>query len=124
MAAENKVRQASNRFYAALTWILNVDAGPLPATWGHGADVTAMHPLGERRDGWEQVGAIKHRVTTIYRRKGRERTMVHHHEDSLAAMHELVSRLRAACGALWRANAPGPFHSPEKEGDSSAMLMI
>src|SRR5260370_18199970 len=55
MAAEDEVRQASDRFYAALNSMLNGDPGPMSAVWAHGADVTTMHPIGEREVGWEQV---------------------------------------------------------------------
>jgi hypothetical protein len=49
--------------------------------------------MGERVDGWERI-SIKHRAANFHRRKGRERTIVHHHAEILAAMHDLVSRLR------------------------------
>lgn len=57
MATEDDVRQASGRFYAALTRVLNGNAGPMMDTdvWSHGSDVTTMHPIGEREVGWEQV---------------------------------------------------------------------
>jgi len=55
MAAEDEVRKASDRFYAALTGMLNGTAGPMSAVWAHGGDVTALHPIGERGEGWEQV---------------------------------------------------------------------
>lgn len=57
MAAEDEVRQASERFYAALSRMANGDASPMSAVWAHSADVTAMHPIGERDEGWEQVQA-------------------------------------------------------------------
>ena len=55
MAAEDEVRQASDRFYAALNTMLNGDPGPMSAVWAHSVDVTTMHPIGEREVGWEQV---------------------------------------------------------------------
>jgi ketosteroid isomerase-like protein len=57
MATEDDVRQASDRFYAALTSVLSGDAGPMVDgdTWSHGADVTTMHPIGDREVGWENV---------------------------------------------------------------------
>ncbi len=55
MATEDDVRQASDRFYAALTRMLNGDAGPMMDVWSHSSDVTTMHPIGEREVGWEQV---------------------------------------------------------------------
>jgi len=55
MAAADEVRQASDRFYAALNRMANSDASPMSAVWSHGEDVTAMHPIEERGEGWEQV---------------------------------------------------------------------
>jgi ketosteroid isomerase-like protein len=57
MAAEDDVRQASGRFYGALNRLLSGDPGPMldDATWSHAADVSTMHPIGEREVGWEQV---------------------------------------------------------------------
>ncbi len=55
MATEDDVRQASERFYAALTSVLNGDARPMMDIWSHSSDVTTMHPIGEREVGWEQV---------------------------------------------------------------------
>lgn len=55
MAAEDDVRQASDRFYAALSDMTKGDASAIGAVWAHGADVTAMHPIGERGEGWDQV---------------------------------------------------------------------
>jgi ketosteroid isomerase-like protein len=65
MAAEDEVRQASNRFYAALTSMLNGDAGPLSAVWAHSADVTTMHPIGGREVGWEQSRPVWEQVASI-----------------------------------------------------------
>ncbi len=55
MSAEDEVRQASEQYYAALTGLLNGDAGPLMQIWSHSPDVTALNPYGGREVGWEQV---------------------------------------------------------------------
>ena len=56
MAAEDEVRQASERFYAALNRVLEEsDTGPMEEIWSHGSDVSAMHPFGGRMLGWEEV---------------------------------------------------------------------
>ena len=56
MAAEDEVRQASERFYAALNRVLEEgDAGPMEEIWSRGSDVSAMHPFGGRMLGWEEV---------------------------------------------------------------------
>ena len=65
MAADDDVRQASGRFYAALNRMLSGDAGPMAAIWSHEADVTTMHPLGGRQVGWEQVGPTWEQVAQM-----------------------------------------------------------
>ena len=65
MAAEDEVRQASDRFYAALNRMLNGDAGALSEVWSHESDVTTMHPIGGRQVGWEQVRPVWEQVAQI-----------------------------------------------------------
>ncbi len=55
MQAEDEVRAASERFYAALTRTLKGDASSLTDIWSHSATVTSMHPIGGREVGWDQV---------------------------------------------------------------------
>lgn len=55
MAAEDEVRDASKKFYAALNRMLNGDAGALADIWSHAATVTTMHPIGGRQVGWDEV---------------------------------------------------------------------
>ncbi len=55
MSAEDEVRKASKRFYAALNRMLKGDAGPLADIWSHSAAVTSMHPVGGREVGWGKV---------------------------------------------------------------------
>ncbi len=55
MSAEDEVRKASRKFYAALNAMANGNAGALSDVWGHGASVTAMHPVGGRHVGWNAV---------------------------------------------------------------------
>ena len=57
MALEDEIRQASERFYAALNRTTNGDPGPMMEVWSHGSDVSAMHPFGSRSLGWEEVRA-------------------------------------------------------------------
>jgi hypothetical protein len=59
MAAEDEVRQASERFYAALNRVLEEsDTGPMGEIWSHGSDESAMHPFGGRMGGgWGLLGA-------------------------------------------------------------------
>ena len=57
MAVEDEIRQASEQFYAALNRTINGDSGSMMEVWSHGSDVTALHPLGGRETGWEEVRA-------------------------------------------------------------------
>lgn len=53
--AENDVRAASDRFYSALEAMANGDASSMAEIWSHEDDVTTMHPIGGREEGWEAV---------------------------------------------------------------------
>jgi ketosteroid isomerase-like protein len=66
MAAEEDVRKASDRFYAALNHGISGDAGPMNAVWAHNADVTTMHPIGEREVGWEQVRSSWEQAAAVF----------------------------------------------------------
>lgn len=55
MSAEDEVRSASEKFYAALNHMVSGDAGPMGDIWSHSADVTTMHPIGGRQVGWDEV---------------------------------------------------------------------
>ena len=55
MSLEDEVRKASEQFYAALNRMLHGDAASLADIWSHSADTTAMHPIGGRHAGWDQV---------------------------------------------------------------------
>lgn len=57
MTAEDDVRTASERFYAALNRMLAGDAASLSDIWSHGSRVTTMHPIGGREIGWHEVCA-------------------------------------------------------------------
>ena len=63
--AANEVHQASDRFYAALSRVLQGDAGPMMEVWSHTSDVTTMHPIGEREVGWEQVEGPWQQVSSM-----------------------------------------------------------
>jgi ketosteroid isomerase-like protein len=55
MSEEDKVREASRRFYAAMNSALVQKNVPWADLWVHDSTVTAMHPMGGRQVGWEQV---------------------------------------------------------------------
>jgi ketosteroid isomerase-like protein len=55
VAAEDDVRAASDRFYSALEAMANGDARSMAAIWSHEDDVTTMHPIGGREEGWDAV---------------------------------------------------------------------
>lgn len=57
MSAKDDVREASDRFYAALNEMVNGDASAMADVWSHGAEVTTMHPVGGREFGWDEVQA-------------------------------------------------------------------
>lgn len=65
MSAEDEVRVAAERFYAALNSMANGDAGPMDDIWSRAADVTAMHPTGGRQVGWDQVRGSWRQVAGI-----------------------------------------------------------
>jgi ketosteroid isomerase-like protein len=55
VAAEDDVRAASDQFYGALEAMANGDASSMAAIWSHEDDVTTMHPIGGREEGWDAV---------------------------------------------------------------------
>jgi uncharacterized protein (TIGR02246 family) len=55
VAAEDDVRAASDRFYSALEAMANGDARSMADVWSHDDDVTTMHPIGGREEGWDAV---------------------------------------------------------------------
>lgn len=65
MTATDEVRQASEQFYAALNQMANGDAGPMSAVWAHGSDVTALHPIGGRNEGWDETRSAFEQVGSL-----------------------------------------------------------
>lgn len=65
MAAEDEVRRASARFYSALSGMTGGDTSAMSAVWAHSADVTAMHPIGDRDEGWSKVQATFDQVGSM-----------------------------------------------------------
>jgi ketosteroid isomerase-like protein len=55
MSAASDVRSASDALYAALNRMGNGVQGTMEDVWSHGTQVTAMHPIGGRTEGWEAV---------------------------------------------------------------------
>ncbi|WP_396613854.1 YybH family protein (plasmid) [Haloferax sp. S1W] len=53
--AEEDIRAASDQFYNALEEMANGDASSMADIWSHEDDVTTMHPIGGREEGWEAV---------------------------------------------------------------------
>jgi ketosteroid isomerase-like protein len=64
VAAEGDVRAASDQFYGALDAMANGDASPMADIWSHEDDVTTMHPIGGREEGWEAVSGSFARVAS------------------------------------------------------------
>ncbi len=65
MPAEDEIRAAADRFYAALNSVLNGDAGPMADVWSQGADITTMHPTGGGQVGWDEVWGSWQQVAAI-----------------------------------------------------------
>ncbi len=65
MSAKDKVRQASQEFYAALTRMANGDASSMARVWAHSGAVTAQHPLPGRDIGWNAVCRSFAKVATL-----------------------------------------------------------
>ena len=65
MSSEDSVRQASRQFYEALTRMANGDASAMGTVWSHGAEVTALHPIGGRAVGWEAIKASFEQVAEV-----------------------------------------------------------
>jgi ketosteroid isomerase-like protein len=65
VSAEDEVRAASERFYRALNAMANGDASAMDAVWSHGGSVTAMHPIGGREVGWDQVRPVWGQVASV-----------------------------------------------------------
>lgn len=65
MSTENEIRAASANFYAALNRMAKGEAGAMEGVWSHGADVTALHPIGGRETGWQAVGGSFDGVASI-----------------------------------------------------------
>jgi uncharacterized protein (TIGR02246 family) len=55
VAAEDDVRAVSDQFYSALEAMANGDASSMSNIWSHEDDVTTMHPIGGREQGWDAV---------------------------------------------------------------------
>jgi ketosteroid isomerase-like protein len=55
MSAEDEVRGASARFYAALNHMVDGDATRLADIWSHSDSATTMHPIGGEQVGWADV---------------------------------------------------------------------
>jgi len=55
MSAEGDVRNASEKFYAALNRMGNGEKGAMSDVWSHDSAVTALHPIGSRTTGWDAV---------------------------------------------------------------------
>jgi hypothetical protein len=57
MSAEEDIRKASDKFYAALNSTLNGDWTPMADVWSRNPDVSTMHPPGGTEVGWDEIRA-------------------------------------------------------------------
>ena len=65
MTAENDIRAASTRFYAALNRMAAGDAAPMHDAWVKPFEVSAQHPIGGRDEGYDAVIASFTKVAEI-----------------------------------------------------------
>jgi ketosteroid isomerase-like protein len=65
MTADNDIRAASARFYAALNRMAAGDAAPMAEVWVAGGAVSAQHPIGGRCEGHDAVIASFTKVAEI-----------------------------------------------------------
>ena len=65
VAAEDDVRVASDQFYSALDAMANGDASSMGEIWSHDDDVTTMHPIGGREEGWDAVNGSWEGVASL-----------------------------------------------------------
>jgi ketosteroid isomerase-like protein len=65
MSAESEVRSASERFYLALNRMAHGERGTMADVWSHDAGATAMHPIGGRDVGWDQIAGAFDNVAGI-----------------------------------------------------------
>lgn len=65
MTITDEIRQASEQFYAALNQMANGDPSSMSAVWAHGSDVTALHPIGGRNEGWDETRSAFEQVGSI-----------------------------------------------------------
>lgn len=65
MSVENEIRSASEQFYSALNRMAKGEAGTMNAVWSHCTGATALHPIGGRDVGWDQIGGSFERVAGI-----------------------------------------------------------
>jgi ketosteroid isomerase-like protein len=66
MRAEDEVRQASARFYAALNAFLTGEMGPMRAIWAHSSEAATLHPIGGRQVGWDEVWSGWEQAATVF----------------------------------------------------------
>jgi hypothetical protein len=55
MSAEDDIRKASDKFYAALKRTINGDATQMTEVWSQNSDVSTLHPIGGSQVGWDEV---------------------------------------------------------------------
>lgn len=65
MSANEDVRAASARFYAALNSMAAGDAAPMSDAWAQGSEASAQHPIGGRDEGYDAVIASFAKVAEI-----------------------------------------------------------
>jgi ketosteroid isomerase-like protein len=65
MSAESEVHSASEHFYSALNRMAKGETGAMSEAWSHCISATALHPIGGRDVGWDQIGSSFDNVAGI-----------------------------------------------------------
>lgn len=65
MSANDEIRAASAKFYAALNSMAAGDAAPMSGAWTQSGEVSAQHPIGGRDEGYDAVIASFAKVAEI-----------------------------------------------------------
>lgn len=63
--SKTEVAEASQRFYAALTRLINGDVSPMSSVWSHDDEATVMHPIGGRQVGWGDIRTSWEQVANL-----------------------------------------------------------
>jgi ketosteroid isomerase-like protein len=90
-----EIRRASEQYYAALSHLLEGDAGPLMEAWSHSPDATAMNPYGGREVGWERLREVFEQVARFC---AGGQVSLHLEDELIRVGGELAYQMGIECG--------------------------